>query len=144
MTFEALDEPRKPLPRLDGPERLFWEGLREGQVRVQHCQSCGQPRFPASRYCPKCHAPEYEWRAVEPVGEVETFCIFHKVYFPAFLPEMPYAVVQVRLDCGVRFFSNLIGTRNEELRIGMRVRAVFERATPEITLLKFESVEVSG
>jgi hypothetical protein len=63
---------------------------------------------------------------------------------PAFVPEMPYAVVQVRLDCGVRFFSNMVGTRNEELRIGMRVRAVFERATPEIALLKFNPWRYRG
>jgi uncharacterized protein len=58
MTFEALDEPRKPLPRLDGPERLFWEGLREGQDQGPALPVLRPTAFPASRYCPKCHAPE--------------------------------------------------------------------------------------
>lgn len=137
MSMEVPALPPKPLPRLDGAERPFWEGLREGQIRVQHCLSCGTPRFPASRYCPVCHSPESEWRAVEPTGEVETFCVFHKAYFPGFVPEMPYAVIQVKLDCGVRFFSNIVGVANADLRTGMRVEAVFEPANREVALLKF-------
>ncbi len=140
MSVEAPALPSKPLPRLDGPERPFWEGLRFGEIRVQHCLSCGAPRFPASRYCPVCHSAESEWRTVDPTGEIETFCVFHKAYFPGFVPEMPYAVVQVRLDCGVRFFSNMIGVANRDLKTGMRVEAVFEPASREITLLKFRPV----
>jgi uncharacterized protein len=137
MSLAPPPLPEKPLPRLDGPERPFWEGLREGRIRVQHCLSCGTPRFPASRYCPRCHSPESEWRAVDPTGELETFCVFHKAYFPGVVGEMPYAVVQVRLDCGVRFFSNMVGVSNAELHTGMRVEAVFEAATPQVALLKF-------
>ncbi|MFP1632798.1 Zn-ribbon domain-containing OB-fold protein [Zhengella sp. ZM62] len=137
MSLAPTPLPAKPLPRIEGPERPFWEGLLEGVIRVQHCLSCGRPRFPASRYCPHCHSPESEWRAVDPHGEVETYCVFHKAYFPGFVPEMPYAVVQVRLDCGVRFFSNMVGIGNDEIRTGMRVRAVFETAAPGIALLKF-------
>lgn len=144
MSVEASAPPQKPMPRLDGPERPFWEGLRFGEIRVQHCLSCGTPRFPASRYCPACHGGESEWRAVEPTGEIETFCVFHKVYFPGFIPEMPYAVVQVRLDNGVRFFSNMRGVANGDLKIGMRVEALFEPADSETVLLKFRPTGASS
>lgn len=133
----ASEIPPKPLPRLDGPEAPFWEGLREGKIRVQHCSNCGRPRFPASRYCPNCHSEEFRWQAVTTEGEVESFCVFHKAYFPGFVGEMPYAVIQVKLDNGLRFFSNIVGIENDRLRTGMRVRAVFEPVTPEVTLLKF-------
>lgn len=127
----------KPLPRLDGPEAPFWEGLKEREIRVQQCSDCGRLRFPASRYCPSCHGDSSRWVAVAPQGEVETFCVFHKCYFPGFADEMPYAVVQVRLESGLRFFSNLVGVSNENIAIGMKVRARFEDVTPEVTLLKF-------
>ena len=130
--------PAKPRPRLDGPERPFWEGLREGQVRVQKCLSCDSLRFPASRYCAKCHSDASEWAAVPPSGVVESFCVFHRAYFPGFVNEMPYAVVQVKLDSGVRFFSNMPGMANEDIRIGMGVKAFFDRADRELTLLKFK------
>lgn len=133
--------PAKPLPRLDGPEAPFWEGLREGEIRVQHCSDCRRPRFPASRYCPACHGDRFDWMPVTTRGEIETFCVFHKAYFPGFASDMPYAVIQVKLDNGLRFYSNIIGLRNDELRTGMRVKAAFERATPEVTLLKFAPEE---
>lgn len=130
------DIPAKPLPRLDGPEAPFWEGLNEGEIRVQHCLDCGTPRFPASRFCPECHSDRAVWKAVEPRGVVESYCTFHKCYFPGFVGEMPYTVIQVRLDCGLRFFSNMVGY-DGPITTGQRVRAVFERVAPEVTLLKF-------
>ena len=51
---------------------------------------------------------------------------------------MPYAVALVELDEGVKIYSNLVGVPREEIRIGMRVRAVFEQVTDEVTLVKFE------
>jgi len=132
----------KPRPRLDGPEQPFWAGLKDRQIRVQRCDDCGRHRFPASRYCPHCHGPHSHWDAVAGDGEVESFCIFHKAYFPGFAAETPYAVIQVRLDSGVRFFSNLAGgADNAEIQIGMRVRAVFEDVDDALTLLKFRTAE---
>ena len=53
-------------------------------------------------------------------------------------PPAGYAVVQVKLDSGVRFFSNMPGMANEDIRIGMRVKGFFDRADRELTLLKFK------
>jgi hypothetical protein len=128
----------RPLPPAGGPEQTFWDGLRAGEVRVQRC-ACGHHRFPASRYCPVCHSADFVWAAVEPDGVIESFCVFHKQYFPAL--EVPYAVVQVRLHCGVRMFSNLLGVPLDRIRIGMKVTAVFETVTDGATLLKFRPEE---
>jgi hypothetical protein len=68
--------------------------------------------------------------------------VFHKPYFPGLA--VPYAVVQVRLGCGVRLFSNLAGVANEDIRIGMRVVASFEDVSSEVTLLKFRPKEGGG
>lgn len=135
--------PAKPLPRIDGPERPFWEGLRQREVRVQRCDA-GHYRFPASRFCPACHSAAFTWEAVAAEGEVESFCVFHKPYFPGFAAEVPYAVVQVRLSSGVRFFSNLVDVPREDIRIGMAVVAVFEDVSDEVTLLKFRPKEGRG
>jgi uncharacterized OB-fold protein len=143
MTAATSSAAPRPLPRLDGPERPFWEGLRRRVVRVQRCDA-GHYRFPASRYCPVCHSARSSWEAVAPEGEVESFCVFHKPYFPGFAAEMPYAVVQVKLSCGVRFFSNLVAVAREDICIGMKVVAAFEDVSPEVTLLKFRPQDGSG
>lgn len=134
----------KPLPRTDGPEAPYWRGLKQGEIRVQCCQNCGHHRFPASRFCPVCHSDEAEWKAVAPTGTVVSYCVFHKCYFPGFASEMPYTVVQVKLDCGVQFFSNMVGTEPDGIATGMAVRAVFEPATADVTLLKFTPTGEAG
>ena len=126
----------RPLPHLDGPDRPFWQALRHGEVRVQRCGACGMNRFPATRYCPHCRSDLSDWNAVETTGIVETGCVFHRAYFDD-LP-VPYTVIHVRLDCGVRFFSNPVEVTAGALRIGMPVEAVFEAVTAEVTLLKFK------
>ncbi|MBJ3778120.1 Zn-ribbon domain-containing OB-fold protein [Acuticoccus mangrovi] len=132
----------KPRPPKNGAERPFWEGLAEGKIRVQQCDHCGTKRFPASRYCPACHKAGARWVAVEPTGTVQSFCVFHKSYFPGFAAEMPYAVVEVKLDCGVEFFSNMVDTPNEAIHTGQRVRAAFV-AEDDVVLLKFRPADAS-
>ena len=126
----------RPLPQTDGPDRPFWQALRRREVQVQRCGSCGTHRFPATRYCAHCRSDASEWVAVAPSGTLETWCVFHRPYFEG-LP-VPYTVIQVRLDCGVRVFANPAGVKNVKLRIGMPVEAVFEDVTGDVTLLMFK------
>ena len=124
----------RPLPRTDGPDAPFWQALRRREVQVQRCGGCGAHRFPATRSCAQCRSDESAWVAVAPRATLETWCVFHRPYFDG-LP-VPYTVIQVRLDCGVRLFSNPAGAR--ALRIGMPLEAVFEDVTDAVTLLKFK------
>jgi uncharacterized protein len=126
----------RPLPDVAGADAPFWQALRRREVRVQRCGHCGAHRFPATRYCPRCRSEESDWQAVAPTGIVETWCVFHRAYF-ADLP-VPYTVIQVRLDCGVRLFSNPVEVATGALRIGMAVEAAFEDITADVTLLKFK------
>ena len=127
----------KPLPRLEGPNLPFWEGARAGKLMLQRCVDCAKWRFPAARYCPRCRSERVEWVPASGRGTVESFCVFHKVYFQGFAPEAPYAVVQVLLEEDVRLFSNLADVPNDQIRIGTPVIAYFERATADVTLVKF-------
>src|SRR5262249_62286872 len=105
-------------------------------ARVQRCGHCAPHAFPAVRTCPHCRSEESEWVAVAPKGIVETWCVFHRAYFNG-LP-VPYTVIQVRLDCGVRLFSNPVAIEPGALRIGMAGEAAFDDLTPEGTLLKIK------
>lgn len=126
----------RPLPQTTGADAPFWRALRRREVRVQRCAACGTHRFPATRYCAACRSDAADWVAVAPSGTLETWCVFHRPYFED-LP-VPYTVIQVRLDCGVRLFSNPAGVETGALRIGMPLEAVFEDVTDDVTLLKFK------
>jgi hypothetical protein len=131
----------KPLPPDDPANRPFWEGAKRGVLMLQRCLDCGQHRFPAARYCVQCHGERSEWVATTGAGIVEAYCTFHRAYWPVFAQDVPYDVVQVRLDEGVRLFSNLVGVPRERIRTGMRVRTRFEPVTPAVTLVKFAPAE---
>ena len=116
----------KPLPPDDPANRPFWQGAKQAVVMLQRCLDCGRHRFPAARTCVHCHGERSEWVKSSGRGVVESHCSFHKAYWPAFENEVPYNVVQVRLDEGVRLYSNLLGVPREAIRSGLRVKACFE------------------
>ena len=128
----------KPLPQIDERNRPHWDGAGEGRLMIQACSDCGTLRYPFSTLCAHCHSTKAEWRQVSGKGTVWSWCVFHRVYFKGFENEMPYSVVLVELDEGVRLYSNLTDVPHEKLRIGIRVRAVFDAATDQVTLVKFE------
>jgi uncharacterized OB-fold protein len=97
-----------------------------GKFMLQRCLDCGRHRYPASRYCPQCRGERSDWVPPSGKGVVESHCVFHKAYWPQFKDRVPYAVVQVKLDEGVRLFSNLLDVPPQAIRSGMRVRATYE------------------
>ena len=129
----------KPLPPVDGPNKPFWEGARAGTLMLQRCLECERYRFPASRYCSHCLGDRSAWHATSGQGTVVSYCGFHKAYWPSFENEVPYDVVQVRLKEGVQLFSNLVDVPREKIKIGMKVRAHFDRVTAEVTLVRFKT-----
>jgi uncharacterized protein len=131
----------KPLPPDDPANRPFWDGAKRGVLMLQRCLDCGRHRFPAAQYCVQCHGERSEWVATTGAGIVESYCTFDRAYWPAFARDVPYDVVQVRLDEGVRLFSNLVGVSRERIQSGMRVRACFDPVTPGVTLVKFAPAE---
>src|SRR5439155_859657 len=51
--------------------------------------------------------------------------------------DVPYNVVIVELEEGIRLHSNVVGCANEELRVGMPVEVVFDKVSDEVTLPRF-------
>jgi uncharacterized protein len=127
----------KPLPQVTPEMRPFWEAARRRELVVQHCRSCGTPRFPARDICSRCLSRDAEWVPVSGRGTVFSWAMMHQVYHPGFAGEVPYAVVVVALEEGVRLVSNLVDCPAGDLRAGMPVEVVFDDVTPEVTLPKF-------
>ncbi len=131
---------KKPLPTVSDDGAPWWQAAREGRFLLQRCRSCARHQFPPRVLCSHCGARGLEWAEHEGLGTVYSFTIVHRPPEPAFLPDVPYVVAIIHLDAGPRMMSNVTGVPPEQVRIGMRVRPVFERATDEITLVKFRPV----
>ncbi len=127
----------KPVPTITPDMAEFYEAARGGQLMVRQCEGCGDLHFPAHSFCAKCLSTKAKWVPVSGRGEIYSFNVMHQVYHPAFAPEVPYAVVMVKLEEGPKFISNMVGIKPHDIRIGMPVEAVFEPMTDEVTLPKF-------
>jgi uncharacterized protein len=127
----------KPLPRINDETRPFWEGAQRGHLCMQKCKTCAHVRFPISFVCPSCLSYDFEWIDLSGRGEVFAYIVFHQLYNKAFAEDIPYNAALVQLDEGPRMYSNVIDCRNDDVKIGDRVEAVFVKVTSEVTLPKF-------
>jgi len=127
----------KPIPTKTPELAPFFEGAKRGELIVQKCEGCGRLRFPARSLCSNCWSEDASWTRVSGRGEVFSYNIMHQVYHPGFAAEIPYAVVVVKLEEGIKLTSNLVGIKPHEIRCGMPVEVVFEQLNEEITLPKF-------
>ena len=127
----------KPIPSITPEMDPFYAAARREELVAQKCARCGRLRFPAHPRCSNCLSTEATWTRLSGRGEVYSFNIMHQVYHPGFAAEIPYAVVVVKLEEGVKMISNVVGIKPHELKCGMPVEVIFERLSDEITLPKF-------
>jgi hypothetical protein len=120
------------LPEIDDVNRPFWDGCRDGVIRLQRCLSCSRLRYPISTICPHCLSTELEWVEVDGRGKVYSFTVFRHVYNEAWRERVPYAVALVQLDAGVTMLANLVGIEPEAIEVGLAVEVTFEEISPEI------------
>ena len=52
---EAARARPKPTPET----QHFWDGTREGELRLQRCESCAKTYFPPRPFCPSCGSTVY-------------------------------------------------------------------------------------
>jgi uncharacterized OB-fold protein len=130
----------KPLPVIDGESRPFWEGARAKQLRIMRCRECRRYFFYPRELCPHCHSTAVEWVTASGRGTIYTFTIARRPAGPAFKPDVPYAVALVELEEGPRLMTNIVTADVDKIRIGQKVKAVFEDVTEEVTLVKFAAM----
>lgn len=130
----------KPLPVIDDQSRPYWQAARAHEIRLPKCADCGHVRAQFERWCPRCGCEQSTWEKMSGRGRVWSFCTFHRPYFPAFEPEIPYNVAMVQLDEGPRLITNIVATDRHAIRVGMPVEVAFDDVTPEVTLVKFRPV----
>ena len=132
MNFE------KPLPTPTPTSAPFWDGLRDGVVRLQRCDSCrAWIHYPRNR-CPKCLSDALSWHDVAGTGSLYTFTIARQPTAPHFADEVPQRLAVVELDEGVRLTTTLVNVADSDIRVGMPVRPYFDPVTDEITLLRYQ------
>lgn len=132
------NEYTKPLPPVTTLTAPFWEGTKQGNLYLQHCQECGQYWFPPSTHCPNCISRRFEWVAASGRGTVWSWIVMHQRYFKSFEDDLPYNVAFIELEEGPMMMSRLIGIPDDQIHCDMPVKVVFEEATEQQSVPYFE------
>jgi uncharacterized protein len=113
----------------------FWQGCRDGELRYQRCESCGESNFPPTEHCRQCLSAELRWTPSEGLGEIYSWTVVHRPVSPEFEP--PYAPAIITMDEGYQMLTNIVGVAPEDLAVGLRVRVQFHAVGPDLTLPYF-------
>ena len=140
MSEKPMEMPSfpRPLPKVEGDAAPYWRALAAGRIELPRCDACARWVFYPRPFCPSCLSRDVAWREVAGTGTVYTFAIVRKPTNPWFFGQAPYVYAVVELDAGVRLPTMLVGCDPEQVAIGDRVEAVFERVDDAVTLLHFK------
>lgn len=118
-------------PRADDVDAPYWEGLRNGELRIQRCAECRTWWwFPLWR-CGECGSWEFGWEAIPPRGVVHSWIRTHQAFLPEMASLVPYVNVLVELpDAGNRRLLGLLVGDETGLAIGSKVVGVIQQPSP--------------
>ncbi|HWP58139.1 MAG TPA: Zn-ribbon domain-containing OB-fold protein [Candidatus Acidoferrales bacterium] len=137
----AEGEIRKPLPAITPEAKPFWDAAAEQKLVMQRCRDCNAWVWTPRPACNECGGEKIEWTPMSGKGEVYSFTVIRQIAgraaSPAFQNDIPYVVAWVDLEEGPRMITNVIGCAPDDVKIGMKVAVVFERAAKDLWLPKF-------
>ncbi|MEV0278456.1 OB-fold domain-containing protein [Streptomyces sp. NPDC050610] len=132
------------LPVVDEDGAPFWEYAARGELRVQACADCDEPRFPPRPCCPHCQSFDSIWVRTSGRGRIWSYVFPHPPLLPAYAEQAPYNAIIVELADipNIRLVGNLVAAPDAalnsvdpaKLRIGAPVKAVFAELAEGVTV----------
>ena len=130
----------KPVPKYGADTAPYWEHVKEHSLHLQKCASCGKLRMYPRPMCDNCYSLESEWVPAKGTGKVYSWCTVFQPVHPAWKDELPFTIVEVELDEGVRIRSTVVDVPHDQLQVGMPVEAIYDDVSDEVTVVKFRRV----
>ncbi len=138
MADWTTETPKYLVPRPNFEDREFWQGAHRGELRIQHCTSCGLHQHYARMLCSHCGKETVEWITASGGGTIYSFTVIRQNGVPPFNERVPFVVATVDLDeAGARVIAAMPTLAPEDARIGMRVVATFRPASDEVGFVDF-------
>ena len=130
------ERPKRPKPSINPDNAWFWDGCRNGELRVQTF-SDGTSVYPPLVRNPKTgEMPTTpQWKVSSGKGTLYSYAVPHYPQVPAF--DYPLLVGLVELDEGVRLVSNIVGCTREQLEVGMPLEVCWLKADNDVLLPQF-------
>lgn len=129
---------RKPLPEPTPATQPFWDALREHKLKLQRSKKTGKTIYYPRSVSPHGPKDTLEWVECSGKGKIYSFTVARRPTAPQWADDGDYIIAMVDIAEGGRLTANIVNCAPEAVTIGMKVRAVFQDVTPEVTLLQFE------
>jgi uncharacterized OB-fold protein len=108
----------------------FWREIPQRYNLIGNkCGECKQVFFPPRESCPKCRRKsmgKMHETKLSGKGEVLTYSIIH-VGPEEFDDQIPYPIAVIKLNEGPNITAQIVDCKNEEVKIGMKVKSVFRK-----------------
>ncbi len=126
----------RAIPKPTPETAHYWDGTRNGELRLQRCNACQHTYFPPRPFCPDCSSRDVAVFKASGQGTLYSYVISH-LKSPGFEP--PYAIAVVELAEGPRLMANIFDCPQtpEALVLDMPLEVTWEKLTDEITLPQF-------
>lgn len=106
-------------------ESRFYRGLAEGKIRGQRCPKCQKVYVPPRGACPVDGVPTTDEVELPDRGIVTTYCIVNVPFLGQRITP-PYVSAYILLEgADIAFLHLILGCDPSEVRMGMRVEAVW-------------------
>ncbi|NQT73109.1 MAG: Zn-ribbon domain-containing OB-fold protein [Chloroflexi bacterium] len=129
-------------PYIDLDNQGYWDAVKNHKLVLQYCTKCNRFIHPPRPMCPTCRSQDtMEWKESSGKGILYSYVMFTspKMAYPAY--ELPYAVVLVELEEGVRIVTNTHEIEPDEVQIGLPVEVMFEDLPDGQTVYRFKKRE---
>lgn len=123
-----------PVPVPDRDTQPFWDACARGELLIQRCGACGRFLWQPRPVCSSCQTPEPTWTKVTGDGVVASWTVMRPPTLPAYAEMVPFVVLLVELEEGVRLLGYLVDDAGrllktdgvaEGVRMGVPVRLRF-------------------
>jgi len=123
-----------PVPVIDQDTKPFWDGCDRRELLIQRCGSCSAWLWQPRPICSTCQTPQPLWTKVSGDAVIASWTVMRPPTLPAFASMVPFVVLLVQLDEGVRMLGYLVDAKGkvcqtdgsaECVETGRRVRLRF-------------------
>lgn len=127
----------RALPAPTPETQHFWDGCRDGELRLQRCTDCAGAYFPPRPFCPACGSRAVEVFAASGQATLHSYIINQRPR-----PDMgtePHSIAIVKLAEGPQMMSNIVGCAQtpEALVLDMPLQVTFQKESDLISLPLF-------
>jgi uncharacterized protein len=128
-------------PYADQFTQPFWDAALAGQLMGYKCGDCATFVMPPQPFCFNCQGRNLSWVDLPGTGTIYSYTVVRHPLGAHLQAVVPYVSAVVDLDgtqgAGARMLVNIIDCDPEKVRIGDKVKVVFDKVSDTLAVARF-------